>query len=314
MSMHTGRRNFLKTAGIAAGAGAVLGGATGTPDAQAKSRKKFELGLASYTLRKFDLDQTIAMTQRMGLKKIAFKSFHLPMDASKSLIRETAAKVRNAGLDLYGCGVVYMRKEAEVHQAFEYAQEAGMRLIIGVPAHEYLDLVEKKVQEYDIPVAIHNHGPGDKLYASPGDVYRHVKDRDKRLGLCIDIGHVKRINEDPASAIEQYADRLLDMHIKDVSVAAKEGKSVEAGRGVIDIPGVMRALIHIGYSGVAALEFEKDAEDPLAGAAESIGYFNGVLDMLYEYIHMDKCENLWGSDRVVHFFWTTRIFLMNKFV
>ena len=174
-------------------------------------------------------------------------------------------------------GVIYMGTEAEVHRAFDYAKAAGMRVIIGVPGHELLPLVDKKVKEYDIQVAIHNHGPGDKRYPTPQSAYERIRDLDKRIGLCNDIGHTIRAGSDPAVSIERFADRLHDVHMKDVTAAARQGTGVEVGRGVIDIPQVLRTLVKIDYSGIVSFEYEKDADDPLAGLAESVGYVRGVL-------------------------------------
>ena len=173
-----------------------------------------------------------------------------------------------------------MKNEDEVHRAFHYAQTAGMNIIIGVPNHELLKLVEKKVREYDMKLAIHNHGPGDTLYPSPQSAYEKIKDMDPRMGLCIDIGHAKRIGIDPSVAAEMFSDRLHDVHIKDVSEASKEGYTVEIGRGVIDIPKFLRTLLAIHYTGTASFEFEKDEDDPLPGVAESLGYVKGVLSII----------------------------------
>jgi len=240
----------------------------------------FQLGLASYTLRKFSLDETLKMTARVGLKYICLKSFHLPLDAPPDLIAQTVQKIQAAGLVLYGGGVITMKSEAEVKQAFEYAKAAGMKTIVAAPRPEVLPLVDQMVKRYDMHVAIHNHGPGDKIYPTPASVYEKVRDLDQRVGLCIDIGHTVRIGADPIQSAQRYADRLHDVHIKDVSAAAAEGRTVEVGRGVIDIPGFLRTLIQIGYRGVVAFEHEKDENDPLAGLAESVGYVRGVLAVL----------------------------------
>ena len=152
-----------------------------------------------------------------------------------------------------------------------------MTTIIGVPKHELLALVNKKVQEYDIKVAIHNHGPGDKVYPTPRSAYERITELDKRVGLCIDIGHTQRAGEDPSEAAEKFADRLLDVHIKDVSASTVEGKTVEMGRGVIDIPRFVKTLLKINYADVVSFEYEKDEQDPLPGVAESVGYVRGVL-------------------------------------
>jgi sugar phosphate isomerase/epimerase len=287
MNMHPrdmkSRREFFKLAGVA-GSALAVGSVLGEPDhaaeaTQAPEKKKspFALGLASYTLRKFDLDQTLAMTQRVGLTHICLKSFHLPLDATPEQIAAAVAKVKAAGIDLYGGGVITMKTDKDVTQAFDYAKAAGMRTIVGAPVPDVLPLVNEKVKQFDIEVAIHNHGPGDKVYPTPESIYRKVEKLDPRIGLCIDIGHTLRIGADPVADAERFADRLLDLHIKDVSAAAPEGRTVEIGRGIIDIPALLRTLIKVKYSRVASFEHEKDENDPLAGLAESVGYIHGAL-------------------------------------
>lgn len=280
VEQHKSRRELLRIAGIAAGA--ALAGA-GESLAQGRSaaerqpaQKRFELGLASYTLRKFDLDKTLAMTKRVGLNNICFKDVHLKMDSTPEQIQAAVQKVKDAGLILYGGGVISMRNEDQVRQAFDYAKAAGMRVIVGVPQPELLPLVDKLVKQYDIKVAIHNHGPTDKVYPVPATAYEKIKDLDKRIGLCDDIGHTMRAGVDPCESAEKFADRLLDVHIKDVSAADTKGVAVEVGRGVIDIPRYIRTLVKIKYEGILSFEYEKD-DDPLAGLAESVGYVRGVM-------------------------------------
>lgn len=275
------RRQFLQILG--AGTAARVAAATGgqavdyARGASRASDKQLKLGLASYTLRKFDLDKTLAMTRRLGLKYIALKSMHLPLESGPAQIAEAAEKVKNAGIELYGGGVIYMKDQAEVNLAFDYAKAAGMKVIIGAPVPELLASVNRKVQQYDIKVAIHNHGPGDKNYPTPASVYERIKDLDRRIGICNDIGHTMRAGEDPSVSAEKLADRLLDVHIKDESAATAKGQAVEVGRGVIDIPKFLRTLSKINYTGVVAFEYEKDADDPLPGLAESVGYVRGVI-------------------------------------
>jgi inosose dehydratase len=277
----TSRRNFLKAAGVALAAPplASLLGATSDKGGQesAKPEMKFELGLASYTFRAFGLDDLLLITKRLGLSRISLKSVHLPLESTVDEIQATLAKVKAAGLDLYAGGVIYMRNEKEVHQAFDYAKAAGMRIIVGVPNHELLDLVNQKAQEFDIRLAVHNHGPGDNLFPTPESVYQKIRGLDPRLGLCLDIGHTQRSAVDPAAAAEQFFDRLIDVHIKDVTASSAEGGAIEVGRGAIDIPKFLRTLLKLGYAGTVSLEYEKDEKDPLPGAAESIGYIRGAL-------------------------------------
>jgi sugar phosphate isomerase/epimerase len=277
------RRIFIRWAEASAAAAAIPSFSPGVSpprEEQASTKERFALGMASYTFRAFNLDAAIAMTKRLGLKRISLKSVHLPLDASPEILAAARARVEEAGISLYSGGVIYMTSEAEVRQAFAYARAAGMGMIIGAPNPELLSVAEARVKETDIHLAIHNHGPTDKLFPTPETVYERIKGLDKRIGLCIDIGHTQRSGVDPAGSAERCFDRLLDVHIKDVTAATAEGGPIEIGRGVINIPRFLGTLIRLGYAGTLSLEYEKDEKDPFPGAAESIGYVKGVLAAL----------------------------------
>ncbi len=250
---------------------------------QKEASPKLIIGLASYTLRKYSVSQLIDICKRLNLKEVALKNFHLPLDASDSEIQVTISKLKEAGLNIYGGGVIYMKNEVEVKNAFRYAKAAGMKMIIGVPNHDLLPLVEKHVKENDIKLAIHNHGPGDEVYPTPATVYDKIVNLDKRIGLCIDIGHVVRLGMNPIEAIKKYGHRMYDMHLKDVDGTVAKSESIQIGRGVIDIPKLMKALKDINYQGVMSIEYEKDAENAEGGLAESVGYVRGILAMMDRY-------------------------------
>jgi inosose dehydratase len=282
----TNRRRFLQCVGVGAAISLatsrnVLAQAPAASPAETKPSGRptlpFELGLASYSLRKLPLEQMLTVAARVGLKYVCMKDMHLKWDAKPETIAQALELAKKAGVTVYGSGVVYMSKPENVVQAFEYAKALGAKVIVCAPAVELLPLVNEHVQKYDLRVAIHNHGPNDKRYPRPADAYDAVKGMDQRMGLCIDIGHTVRIGDDLCRVTEQFADRLHDVHFKDESAAAPEGRPVEAGRGVIDIPAFLRTLVKIGYSGKLSFEYEKDADDPVPGLAESVGYVRGVL-------------------------------------
>ena len=276
------RRQFLKLTGagiLAAGAAPVLGSSSyGPAEKTASASDSFTLGMAGYTFARFNVEETIKMMKRIAVSNISLKDFHMPLNSTREQINEVIEKFSNEGIKVYTLGVIYMRTPESVDQAFEYARMAGVDMIVGAPNYELLTDVEKKVQEYDIKVAIHNHGPDNPLFPNATDIWEHVKDLDPRLGICLDIGHDIRDGHDPVADIEKYSERIYDLHLKDVDKASKEGRTVELGRGIIDIPAVVESLRKINYTGKCSLEFEKDMDDPLAGIAESIGYFRGVLD------------------------------------
>jgi inosose dehydratase len=285
MKENRSRRNFIKLTGLSV----ALGSLVGVPESfaekliypdKADRRAKLNLGIASYSLRNFSLTETISIIKRLGLKRISLKEIHLPMDSSKESILKAAGEIKEAGLELYTAGVIYMTTEAEVARAFEYAKTASLNMIVGVPDYSLLELCHQKVKEYDIKLAIHNHGPNDKHYPGPADVYNRIKNMDKRVGMCLDIGHTIRLGMDPSLAVEKYFSKILEIHIKDETIATVEGTPVEMGRGVIDLPKFFKTLLEMNYRGTCAFEYEKDKNDPVPGLAESIGYVKGLLSVL----------------------------------
>jgi sugar phosphate isomerase/epimerase len=273
------RRKFLKLAGtgvLAAGASSLYAFPR-MPVAVDKAVNTFTIGMAGYTFREFTVEKTIEMMKKIGVTNLSLKDFHMPMNSTQEKINAVLEKFKSAGINVYTVGVVYMKTKESVDQAFEYAKMAGVKMIVGAPDYELLQYVEEKIKTYDFKMAIHNHGPDNPLYPNATDIWNHIKALDPRIGICIDIGHTTRDGEDPTVDILKYKSRIYDIHIKDVDKAEKEGKTVEMGRGIIDIPKVVDTLRKIKYSGSCSLEFEKDMKDPLAGIAESIGYLKGVM-------------------------------------
>lgn len=274
------RRSFLRNAALGVAAttvSPVLGRAAFAPKADPAG---FPVGMAGYTFAKFNVDEAISMMKRVGIKFISVKDIHLPLNSSPEKIKEVLDKFAAAEIKVYAVGVIYMKTEKAVDDAFAYAKRVGVPLIVGVPNPELLDYTEKKVKEYDIRIAIHNHGPEDKLYPGPKNVYDLIKNRDPRMGICLDIGHAMRAGEEPGKAIREYKGRIFDLHIKDVTEASNKGKATEIGRGVIDFAGLIKSMHKAKFAGVASIEYEKDMSDPLPGIAESAGFFRGVIRSL----------------------------------
>lgn len=278
--MHN-RRNFLRNSGLGIAAAAslpLLGKASvATVENPVAEAMDFPIGFAGFSFVRFDLDKSIAMMKRMGVTNLSVKEFHLPLNSSQETIDGVKKKLTDAGINMYTVGVVYMKSKEAVDQAFDYARKCGVNMIVGVPNPELLAYTEEKVKATNIKMAIHNHGPEDKLYPSPKDVYDRIRDMDPRMGLCIDIGHTFRAGVLPEKAVVEYKDRLFDLHIKDVTAMAKDAKVIEIGRGAINFPAFVKALRKIKYTGICSVEYEKDMNDPLAGMAESVGYFRGIL-------------------------------------
>jgi hypothetical protein len=239
---------------------------------------RLTLGVASYSMREFTLDQALGMAKTLGMTHMTFKDVHIPRTDPPAATRALSAKIKAAGITIMGGGTITLPNDAaQIEKDFEYSKNAGFPLIFVSPDPAALDSIEQMAKKYDIKVAIHNHGPEDKQWPRPQDAYAAVKSRDKRLGLCIDVGHTLRTGTDPVQACRECRDRLYDMHVKDLTVKTDKDSQVAVGRGVIDFPALFKTLIEIDYQGQIGLEYEINAKDPLPGMIESIAYMRGVL-------------------------------------
>jgi sugar phosphate isomerase/epimerase len=277
MRMRLSRRGLFRTAAAAAAWTTVRGRAEASPPLATPGRT-LKIGVASYSMRKFTLDQALQMAATLRVRYMTFKDVHLPRTDPPEKTRELRARIEAAGITIMGGGTITIPNDpVEIRKDFEYAKNAGFPLIFVSPDPAALDLLESFAKQYDIKVAIHNHGPEDERWPRPQDAYAAIKARDPHLGLCIDIGHTTRTGTDPVAACRECRDRLYDMHVKDLAVKTDKDSQVEVGRGVIDFPALFRTLLDIGYQGQVGLEYEIREDDPLPGMIESLAYERGLL-------------------------------------
>lgn len=272
------RRGFF---GLTAGALAASTLGPRAAEAAPAPRPALKLGLASYSLRKLSLDQVIEACRVADIKYLTLKDMHLPAKLTPAEMDASRSKLDAAGITIMGGGVVNMKNEDEVQKGFEYARAAKLPLMVISPDPKLLDLVEKLAKATEVPVAIHNHGPEDKFsWKTPADIMAQIKKRDPHVGICMDIGHTIRGGQDPVKAVAQCGGRLLDLHIKDLTDTTKADSRVAVGRGVLDIPGLLRALQKRKFQGHVALEYEVDEPDVMPGIRESLGFLRGVARTL----------------------------------
>ena len=274
-------RRGLVQAGLIAAVGLAESGASAFAQGAADRRDSWhglKVSVASYTLRKVPLEVCIKDIQRTGLKYVSIKDTHLPFNTTAQQRKDIAQRFKDAGITPLSCGNVGMKNdEASIRVAFEYARDIGVPTIVCAPPKEALPILDKMVKEFDIKIAIHNHGPEDKTFPSPKEVWDAVQPFDKRVGLCIDVGHCARAQVDPVEAIVKYRERLYDMHFKDISNTTPKGAPVEVGRGVLNIRGMLESALKIHYPSLLSFEYEKNDDDPLPGLMECVGYTRGIL-------------------------------------
>lgn len=275
------RRDALKVAATAA-AGLVLTGARSSaqPARPAAAGHTLTLGVASYTLRQLKADAVLSALEALDIKSLALHRAHLPWDGTPDECRAVAKLFRDKGIGLVASGVVnFSNDEAAARKSFENAKAIALPVITCKPSLDSFPLLDRLVKEYDIRLAIHNHGPEDNVYPSPRDAWKAVQPYDARIGLCIDVGHTARAGENVPAVIRDCAARLYDVHFKDSLAVpgARRDVPVEVGRGQLDIRGMLVALKEIRYAHVVNFEYEKATANPVIGLAESVGYVRGML-------------------------------------
>jgi sugar phosphate isomerase/epimerase len=238
------------------------------------------LGLASYTFRNFSRAQLIGFMKQLNVFALNSKDVkdHLPADPSGEAA--ALAEYAEAGINLHAAGVISFAKEedADIRSKFEYSKRAGIPVIVaGDPTVQTLPRIEKFAKEYDMRIAIHNHGPEDKLWPSPVTILKAVKDMDPRIGCCIDVGHTVRAGTDVVQAIQEAGPRLFNVHMKDLTNFQDKESQVAVGDGNMPVRKIFEALIAMKYEGFVDLEYEIHANDPMPGVITSFAYMRGIL-------------------------------------
>jgi sugar phosphate isomerase/epimerase len=281
--MRINRRTVLKGTALAA-VSAVTGPLPSFAAKQVMSDDQFhglKVGICSYSLRAFPLDQVLADAQRLGVRYISLKDVHLPLSSSAEQRRQSRQQAQDAGLSITSCGVIYLKNEADqMRQALDYVRDLGAGIAVVGVSREMLPILDRVIKDYDLKAAIHNHGPNDKLFPSPLEVYQAIQPFDRKIGVCMDIGHTFRMHEDLLSDVTKTADRLYSMHFKDLDSDKIDAKGVPVGTGVLPVIPLLRELLHLPYSGEVQLEYEVEAKDPLPGMAESLGFMRGSLQTM----------------------------------
>jgi len=272
MGFETSRRGFLVGAG-AIGIAPLRGEKTNNGGDDLK------LAVATYSLREFQRDLAIKTIKELGVHYVSIKEYHLPYNDTPKQLAAGRKRFEDAGLDIAGGGVVYMLQDddADIRRYFDYAKACGMPMMAIGPTAETMPRIERFVKEYNIKVAIHNHGPEDKHFPTPQSALRVVKDMDSRCGLCIDVGHTARAGVDVVESIQEAGSRLFDMHIKDMRAVTGKDSGCPVGEGVLPIVAMFKQLKKMNYSGTVSLEYEVEADSPFTGMKASFAYMRGVL-------------------------------------
>ena len=255
----TSRRQFLLASSAAVAAVSM------PRVARAEDAHDYKLGIQLYSLRGFDVDQALKHASDLGFQQVEFYGGMLPTNASMEQIKETRRKVADLGMSISAHGVNRLTKDGAANRKlFEFAKTLGIPTITADPDPDSFDNLDELVKEFDIRVAIHNHGPGHR-YNKAVDVLNAIEGHDERIGACADLGHYIRSGQRATEVIRLLQGRLYGIHLKDFAEMKQKTKGGILGKGHLDVEGVFRALKATGFpeNGAISLEYEENPKDPI---------------------------------------------------
>ena len=262
------------------------------------SKMPYKLGVARYTMCKRSFDKALEMMQDMDVHYMGLMEGSIKYDATDAEIAAYKAKAAKFGVEVVSAGPLYYDTKEKLVACCEFAKRYGMKYISVVPykenpdwkegmpgrerrleSDEMMDALDECVKKYDLRAAVHNHGPDNAyLYPTAESALKRIGNRDRRIGVCLDVGHERRAGLDPAAFIRKYGDRVVEVHMKNIKIGPVKNYAKEGPRGELDVPGILKALAEVGFDGYCLVEFEKDFAVNEVPLAESIGYYRGVMD------------------------------------
>ncbi len=253
------RRGFLAAAATLSAASPL---ATFAREAAAAD---LNLGIQLYSLRGYKADEALKHARDIGFRFVEFYGDMFPVNSDAAAIAAMKKKVADLGLTISAHGVNGFGGDAAANRKiFEFAKAAGIPTISADPSPEAFKSLDELVKEFDVRIAIHNHGPKHR-YNKVVDVLKAIEGHDERIGACADLGHYIRSGEKPVEVIRLLKGRLYGIHLKDFQDMQDVTKGVILGKGHLDVPAVIAALVQTGFpkNGALSLEYEENPQNPL---------------------------------------------------
>ena len=278
-SATTSRRGFLRAGGAAAlglaASPTVLNAGEGRGAQPAAPPRDpfggFTVGVQSYSFRRFNLEQTLQRIRDLGLHFVELYRGHVPVTTEAAPVNAARALCFQYGITPIAFGVEnFTSNHAANRRIFEFGRALGVRYLSANPSPDSFDSLDRLVREFDIAIAIHPHGPQgrnlDRWYSAEV-ILPAVRAHDRRIGTCLDTGHLIRCAQapfkrriDPAQQVRAMGARNFGLHLKDHDNKRRE--DVVFGRGVLDVPAVVRALRAVHFQGYISIEYEAHADNP----------------------------------------------------
>jgi len=234
-----------------------------------------EMGVQSYCFRHFkDNATTASLVKECGLAKIEICGIQVDFQDTASF-DQAVATYRDAGVEIVSIGVNTLAgDEAAERNMFEFVKAAGAKFMAvdfaPDAAATSFALADKLAEEYDVRLAIHNHG-GRHWLGSAQALEWVFAQTSHRIGLCLDTAWAMHSHEDPIALIERFGERLYGVHIKDFTFdRAGHHSDVVVGTGTLDLDKLADAINAVGFDGYVVLEYEADVENPVPALTQCV--------------------------------------------
>lgn len=268
-------------AGLAATGALALGrtrpAAAAPANALAEPYGPFKMGIQSYSLRNFKLDEALAKSKELGLHYWESYNAHIPTTTDAAKIAELKRQAAEAGVQVIGYGVIKFTRDHEANRKiFEFGKAMGLGYLSADPDKDSFESLDKLVAQYGLGIGIHNHGPGHH-YAMIDTIADAIKGHHEKIGCCIDTGHFLRSREDPVRAVEVFDKRIYGVHLKDVRNATE---FTVLGKGDLRTLDLLKALAKRNYGYCLALEYEENPSSPIDDIRACLAEVQRVVAMI----------------------------------
>ena len=263
-------------------------GTTGTASQNPEAQLSWMLGAQAYTFNRFTFAEAIDKIKSCGLSYVeAFPGQtigggiegkmepNMPAEKRQQILQ----MLKDKGVTMVSFGVTGAKDEAGWRELFEFAKAMGLQNITMEPAPEFIPLISKLCDEYNINAAIHNH-PTPSRYWNPDVVISAMQGQSKRVGACADIGHWVRSGLDPVECLKKLEGHVIQLHFKDLNEKSKEAHDVHWGQGVSNVDGVLAELKRQNFKGLFSAEYEHNWENNAPDVTASVQYFRQAVTKL----------------------------------
>ena len=247
------RRSFVKT--VAAGLAA-----TALP---LHAAAKLKVGIGTYSYHNLSMDDMIVQLKALGVEEIEMSrgEFMLMNHPTEELFRSARTKMDRAGIRCLSYYTATIKEDQDLENAVRFARMLGSTNITGDATGSMLNRIDKRFRQERLTFGIHNHYfKGEKFaYESPEDVLSALAGLSKTVGATADVGHFASCGHDPVDAVRKLRSRLFLVHLKDIQAVDGE-VNVLLGTGISKIPAVMQELHRQNFTGLVAVEYEKEGD------------------------------------------------------